>query len=729
MRVAHAERLALLVDGAEYFDAFVAAAERARRSIIIVGWDFDSRALLYRSSPERESRGARWKRRAKAVVRRRDSAAAGTVTLGNFLRRLTRRHRTLEVRVLIWDYPTLFGLDRDLPLYFGLGRRLPRRVKVRYDSTHPVGASHHQKIVVIDDAVGFSGGIDLTMRRWDTCDHRIDDARRVAFDKPYPPFHDCMMMVSGEAARALGDVARDRWERVTGERPPTATRRDAWPSSLEPDLTNVPVAVSRTIPPIDEHPGVREIEKLYLDMVAGARHTIYIENQFFTAERIGDALAGRLAEPAGPEVIAVLRRLSHGWLESLSMEALRTRLLHKLQRADRDGRFRFYYPDAVGLAKGTCIDVHSKVMVVDDAIVHIGSANFSNRSMGLDTECDLTVEAGDDANVRAAIARFRNRLVAEHLGVAPDELAEAHRQKGTLGGAIEHLRRDVERLERGERTLSEFGELTEIPEVLESVVELADLERPVSVTEMLPLFSSTQAGSVGERQSARWLSAIGMLLLGAAAWRWLPFERAAPVGFSGWLEALAASPWLALFLVLAYVPSGAYSVPRVPITLFAAAAMGPTAGFALALLGSLLAAGLSYGLGARMGPEALRARVGPGVSRMQRLLERHDIVGTAALRLRLFLPFATAGTVAGVMRIVWWRFAAGTIAGLLPGLGLSVALGHTLRAVADEAVDVNYWLLVASAIVLVAAAFVAQRWSSATERRSVTDRGLPASAV
>ena len=109
----------------------------------------------------------------------------------------------------------------------------------------------------------------------------------------------------------------------------------------------------------------------------------------------GCVLAARLSEPDGPEVVLVLRELSHGWLEEVTMQTLRTKLIERLRAADVHDRFRVYYPFIDGLKSGTCIDVHSKFIVVDDEIVRIGSANLANRSMGLDTECDLTIEARD----------------------------------------------------------------------------------------------------------------------------------------------------------------------------------------------------------------------------------------------------------------------------------------------------------------------------------------------
>ena len=90
----------------------------------------------------------------------------------------------------------------------------------------PVGGSHHQKIVVVDDAVAFCGGIDLTGHRWDTCAHRIDEpARTTATGKPYGPYHEVQAMLSGPAAARLGALVRDRWRAVGEEpRPPQAGR-------------------------------------------------------------------------------------------------------------------------------------------------------------------------------------------------------------------------------------------------------------------------------------------------------------------------------------------------------------------------------------------------------------------------------------------------------------------------------------------------------------------------
>jgi phosphatidylserine/phosphatidylglycerophosphate/cardiolipin synthase-like enzyme len=117
-----------------------------------------------------------------------------------------------------------------------------------------------------------------------------------------------------------------------------------------------------------------------------------------------------------------------------------------LTDADRHGRFRLYVPVTDGRRP---VYVHAKVLVVDDRLLRIGSSNLNNRSMGLDTECDLSIEAvaGDPRpeEIAATIVGFRDRLLAEHLGASPDEVAAAVAGAGSLLLGVEALRRPVGR--------------------------------------------------------------------------------------------------------------------------------------------------------------------------------------------------------------------------------------------------------------------------------------------
>jgi phospholipase D1/2 len=460
-RVARAQRATLLVDGEAYFRAFAQAALRATRTIMILGWDFHSRTRLHLCQ------GAH--------------GPGVPDLLGDFLNFLAERTPGLRIFILAWDAPIGFGRDRELQAGSSGGWKPHPHIAVHYDSNCPLGGALHQKIVVVDGALAFCGGTDLTLGRWDTPAHAWADSQRtnVGEAEPYGPIHDVMLAVDSAAARALQSLAASRWRDATGRRLPDArATTDPWPESLGVMFSDIEVAVARTVPIGAGRQAVREVEALYLDMIAAARRYIYIENQYFTAKTVGDALAARLAEPRGPEIIVVSRLDSAGWLEAPTMEALRTVLLHKLRDADAFGRFSAWYPDSPGQP---CCDVHSKLMIVDDEWLRVGSANFANRSMGLDTECDLVLEAGGSPSLRAAIAGARNVLLAEHLGVALTDVREALTLTRSVGGAVRAL------ANRTGRTLRRFEQLDEpSPAVIAIANGIADPDHPpIPVDELI----------------------------------------------------------------------------------------------------------------------------------------------------------------------------------------------------------------------------------------------------
>jgi phospholipase D1/2 len=245
-------------------------------------------------------------------------------------------------------------------------------------------------------------------------------------------------MVCGPVAARLGTLARRRWQALGETLPPAvpAALDDVWPDAVEPDLTDIDVAIARTAPPSDSEPAIRECERLFVDSIAAARQSIYIESQYFTNDALGRTLAARLQEPDGPEIIIVIPKECHGWVEQETMCALRDEVLHHLIAADRWRRLRVVYP-AASCARGVSTFVHSKVMIVDDRFVRIGSANFSRRSMGVDTECDLAIDAGSDPAHRAGVRRIRDRLIGEHCGVSADTVTNDLERAGSLRALVD----------------------------------------------------------------------------------------------------------------------------------------------------------------------------------------------------------------------------------------------------------------------------------------------------
>jgi phospholipase D1/2 len=453
-RIARADRLSVIVDAADFFAHARQAMMKAQRSILLVGWDFDTRIDLV---PGKSTDGS-------------------PDRLGRFLNWLAERNDALDIRILKWDMGLFASLGRgETPVYM-LGWLFSRRVSLKLDSAHPPLSAHHMKLLVIDDELAFCGGIDMTVGRWDTTEHvEKDKRRRSPMGFAQEPWHDATTCVSGPAAVALADLARSRWLEATGE----ALQRqeapaDAWPDDLEVGFRDIDVGIARTLPQYGERAQVVEIETATLGIIAAVRETLYIESQYFASRRIAEALAERLREPDGPEIIIVNPQGANGWLEAAAMDSARIRLMHLVCEADAYGRFRIFYPvnDA-----GTPIYVHAKIMIADDRILKLGSANLNNRSMGYDTECDVVVEAGpDQPSVADQILSHRNALVGEHLGQDAETVAATITRHGSLRQAI-----DVLTAKSGRRLLPvPMRDLT-AAESLMAESDFADPERPAGV--------------------------------------------------------------------------------------------------------------------------------------------------------------------------------------------------------------------------------------------------------
>jgi phospholipase D1/2 len=658
-RIAPANRVAFLIDGASYFAAFMSAVERARRSVLVVGWDFDSRIKL----------------------RHDGRPQGGTGQLLPFLKAAISRRKDLHIHILVWDFAMIYALERELFPVIKLDWRVPRRLHFRLDGNHPMGASHHQKIVVIDDALAFVGGIDLAKSRWDTPEHRAKDPRRVDFlGRSYPPRHEVQMAVDGPAAAALGDLVRERWYRTTGRRleVPQKEQKDPWPSDLPVDMENVRVGIARTEAAHQGREEIREVENLYCEAIAAARRYIYIENQYFTSVKIGNALAARLQEKNGPEVVLVLPRRCPGWLEESTMGALRSRLLKRLRKRDPHGRLRVCYPTVPGLEEEHII-VHAKLMVVDDRLVRIGSANISNRSMWLDSECDLAIEALEDGRTEKAIANFRNRLLAEHLGVSADAVAHSLSTRQSLIGV-------VGKLGGSQRTLLPFEvEESEWNEKVLPASAVFDPERPMAPEKLLEEFIPQEVRQSGKRRLLR-LGLILLVLLGfAAAWRWTPLGEWLTIErIAGWIEHLRGSPAAPFIILGGYMVASLILVPVILMILATAFAFGPLTGSVYSLVGCLLAAVLTYALGRILGRDTVRRLGGSRLNRVSRLLAAHGLATMFTVRLLPIAPYTVVNIVAGASHIRLRDFVLGTILGMTPGIVAISFFEHQLQVAIRE---------------------------------------------
>ncbi|MEZ5735759.1 MAG: phospholipase D-like domain-containing protein [Novosphingobium sp.] len=432
-RFARATRAHVVIDAEAYFELVRDAMLASRQRIFLIGWDFDTRIKL--------SGGRRWWN-----LPRKDRYPA---RLGAFVVWLVRRASALDVKLLKWNFGAIRYLFRGTMIVDLVRWFINRSIEFKFDAAHPVGCSQHEKIAIIDDRLAVCGGIDLTSDRWDTRAHLPEDPRRRrASGRLYPPWHDVTMMMEGEVAGALGELGRQRWKRAGGvPMAPCAPQEESpWPKRLVAEFRDVEVGISRTRAEYDGEPGVFEIEALFVEQIERARRFVYVESQYFASRTIAETIARRLAEPDPPEFLLVTPLMADGWLQQAVMDIARIRLFRALGEVDRLGRFRAFVPFTAG---DTPIYVHAKLMIVDDEIIRIGSANMNNRSMGLDSECDVFVDTTrpGNAHVCPAIRRIRLSLLAEHCGIDPADVEELLERHGSMAKMIDSLPGQGKRLE------------------------------------------------------------------------------------------------------------------------------------------------------------------------------------------------------------------------------------------------------------------------------------------
>ena len=642
-KVAKASRVKFLIDGAAYFAAVADAFELAHESILIRGWDFDSRIHLKRAEPEEKSLS----------------------DLGTYLNDLVARRPNLHIHILVWDFAMIFALEREVLPFFGPSWRRHPRVHFHMDGDHPVGASHHPKIVVIDDAIAFVGGLDLARGRWDTPEHRPDDTRRADFNGTIPPpHHDLQIGVAGQVAACLGDLVRQRWLAVTGRRPRVPTQqRDLWPTSLSPDLTDVKVAIARTEPQYPGNKGAREIENLFLDSIGAAQRFIYIENQYLSSAVIGDALVKRLREPNGPEVVAVISKASAGWLEGATMDVLRSRLIKRLREADEYRRLRIFCP-VLDEQKSCCMSVHSKLLIADNEIVRIGSANVSNRSLGFDTECDLALEADGNRAIEQAIGRLRNSLLAEHLGASLEDLAQTMEQTQSLVASIRKFRT------HHSRTL----ELVDcsVPEWLDQMIPdsaLLDPETPIAPEKLVDEFVLSDERGASSGALFRGLLIMVFMFGLAAAWRWTPLHDLVDLNtLKSWAGSLQDSSGASFWMIGAFLLGGLTAFPVTVLILATAYAFDAWPAIIYSLVGCIVSAISLYGIGRQLGRKNVVRFAGKRLNRMNRLISKHGALAVAAVRMVPVAPYSLVNLAAGAVRVPFRDFVLGTFLGMSPGV-------------------------------------------------------------
>lgn len=682
-QVARASRAAILVDGAAYFRAVRESMARAKRSIFIVGWDIDSRTRLVGESG------------------RADDGLPET--LAEFLSELVTRKPDLVVHLLLWDFSMLYALEREVFPALALNWNTPDQVRFCLDNQAPLGCSQHQKIVVVDDSVAFSGGLDLTIRRWDTPSHDFDNPLRVdPAGTAYSPFHDVQAVVQGAPAHALASLVRRRWRQADCSEPVRGdVASDCWPPSVTPDFANVDVGIARTEPACAGKPSIREVERLFVDTIASAERAIYMENQFLTSEKIARAIALRMQSTRALEVVIVAPETPESWIETHTMRNGRIRFRQILEEAGVWQRVRLVAPLVVRAGESVSTMVHSKVTIIDDRLLRIGSANLNNRSMGADSECDLIFDAGTAAH-RDAILRIRNALLGEHCGATSAEVGAAIAESGSILAVVDSLHKDGHRLQP-------IDDGAPDPEEFAAYMEsLADPERP---WRRRPLFTWVGQGlRVVTSLPAAKFTLIGLLLLALTlSWYYSPLaDYARPSSVQAALADVRSSYWAPAVAIGAFLLGGAIAFPLTILILATTATFGPWLGLLYATVGAMLSAIAMYAAGAWLGRDSLRNFLGERLNQIRKRVVRQGVVAIAAIRLVPVAPFTIVNLVAGASGIGLREYTAGTLLGLAPGLMAMAFFGPLIMRTFSSPSLSQIVLLLGAVIAWIALAFAVQ---------------------
>jgi phospholipase D1/2 len=696
--IINADRIRFLVDSNDYFHILRESIKRAQHAVYILSWDIDSSVALVRD----------------------DTNDGYPARLGEFLNAIVAEKPRLHVYILNWDFAVLFLLDREFLPVYKLDWKTHRRVHFKLDDQQPSGASQHQKVVVIDDALAFVGGLDLTRGRWDTSDHLpFNEKRDHIGQKPSRPYHDVQVLVAGDCAGALGNMARQNWLNATGQKLHVFKPGDVeglWPDSVPVDIEHVPVGISYTYARFKNRQEIRQIQQLYVDAILSAKKYIYLENQYFTSPAVGKAIQRQLERKDGPEIILVTPKITDGWLSQYTMDILRVRLINRLKKSDKRNRFRVYFPDGPGLDKNP-INVHAKVMVVDDTLVTVGSANLNNRSMALDNECNLFIHADNKPVVQHELAGLRNRLLAEHLGCERAKLEDMLRDNNSLITTI------------GQLNNTEIRHLSNLPLELPKDVDqyvpdsdIVDPEHPLEMESLVKKIIPEQEQIPARKHILNWMGIAALLLALAGLWRWTPLKGwINPETISSIIGQIRNLPAAPILVISGFVIAGLVAFPFSLLIIACVITFGSLWGFVYALTGGILSAITTYGIGNFAGRNTVRKLAGPRLNQISKKLAQHGKLTIVTIRIVPVAPFTIINLVAGASHINFRDYFTGTILGMTPGmLAISILVDRTGATIRDpNLTNAGILAIVIGAVAL--AAFGLVKWLS----RKVSDKASP----
>jgi len=252
----------------------------------------------------------------------------------------------------------------------------------------------HRKILVIDGAIGFTGGVGVA-------DHWLGHAE----DEDH--WRDTMVRIEGPIARLMEGAFNENFVESMG---PVAPVMD--PPALVPPTAQDAAMVLRSSPA----GGSNDLKRLYLLSIAAARRTLDISSPYFIIDESSDYSLTAAAKRG-----VRIRVLVEGDLTDAKPVKYAGRAYYE-HLLEQGIEIYEYQPTMM----------HVKAMVADGAWSMFGSANFDNRSLELNDEMNVAVRDP------ALAARFERDFAQDLTRARKLDLGEWRRRSVVLK-AREHF--------------------------------------------------------------------------------------------------------------------------------------------------------------------------------------------------------------------------------------------------------------------------------------------------
>lgn len=619
----------------EYYKTLKEYLGEAKKFVYIAGWDFDHRIILDRKSED-------------------------NTNLADYLNSLTLKNPELRVKISIWNAGA-FDLNRHIENSEILNENPNIEISL-LDSVSDI-SSYHDKFVIIDDSIVFVGGIDLSKERWDDSDHNVENNYRINPNgESYPPYFDMQLLLYGkQITECFYQIAS---ERESQNILTNLTNNEK--KNLVLDQKNKKVNILRTRNSFEESkPSLYQIKDTYVDLIRKAKDYIYIENQYFSNEEIGNEIEKRLSEEDCPEIIIVLPGSNSGVVEDYVFLTKRDTIIYNLQRQDKYNKlsvFSIYFDEKATL--------HSKLMIVDGKSFLIGSANLSNRSFFYDSETNVLLEEKQKANYLKEIVLKR---LTSFLKCPEKELTSKIEKHSSLSKGIKEINDKT-------KALKELW--IEKKPIIEPYIssQIADPKKSNPLAKMFFLFVNRFYNFIYNTVS---LSMILLVLLGVGFISFLNYSDIDILEYRKKLLTISQNyNWFVSYLVLfvLYTLSTLMFIPIGALGVLAIVILGIVKGTLLSTLALFSTAFLYYGIGLMAGRNKNIENIKyEKVKIALKVFRKHPLAAVILTKIIPSGPFILVNYFTGVIGIRLRYFTLGSIIGLSPGLLSFLLFGASLK--------------------------------------------------